>query len=101
MRRIPKSFQLLGHTIGVHVINAGDWDALSEKYPDIEDCVGYWSPKDNVILVKRQKRSMMHHTFVHELLHAALDQMNHRLSRNEVFVDNLAGLLSQALETAK
>jgi Zn-dependent peptidase ImmA (M78 family) len=102
VRRIPKTVQLMGHTIRVHVISKRDWEALSEKYPDIEDAVGYWSPKDGVILIKRQVRSQMLHTMAHELCHAILDTMSEtRLSDNEKFVDTFGGLLAQAWETAK
>jgi hypothetical protein len=40
VKRIPKTVQLMGHTIKVHVISKTHWEALSEKYPDIEDAVG-------------------------------------------------------------
>lgn len=40
------------------------------------------------------------HVFLHELVHAILGVMNeHRLNRNERFVDMFALLLHQALET--
>lgn len=100
MRRIPKSFKLLGHTIKVSVLTAAQWDVLAEEY-DIEDCVGYFSPADQIILIKRSSKSMTLHTFQHELVHAILNCMNSPLNDDEAFVDNFAGLLSQAIQTAE
>lgn len=101
MKRIPKTLQLLGHTIRIHVISKAHWEALADKYEDIEDAVAYWSPRDNVILIKRQPRSQMLHSLYHELTHAILDMMSNKLTHDEVFVDQFGGLLAQAMDTAK
>jgi len=98
MKRIPKAFKLMGHTITVRVVNKRDWDAISDKY-GIEDAVGYWSPRDQLILIKRGKPSLVVHTFWHEVTHAVLDSLNDKLSNNETFVDNFSGLLAQAVQT--
>jgi hypothetical protein len=100
VKRIPKTLQLLGHTITVRVVSKRDWEALQDHY-DIEDAVGVWSPSDNAIVLLRQPRSQLMHAFTHELTHAILDMMNSKLSYDETFVDNFGGLLSQAMDTAR
>lgn len=102
MKRIPKTFQLLGHTITVRIVSKRDWEALADMEDWIEeDDQAAWFDEDHVILIKRGSRSAMFHRFTHELTHAILDMMNHDLSYNEQFVDNFAGLLAQAMDTAK
>jgi hypothetical protein len=102
MKRIPKSLELLGHTITVRVLSKRDWEALVEMNEQIEeDDFGAWFQSDNLILIRRTKRSLMLHTFYHELFHAVLDMMNSPLSNDEALVDNLAGLFGQAMGTAK
>jgi hypothetical protein len=102
MRRIPKSLCLLGHTITVRVCSKREWEQLCEMSEHIdEDDFGVWFQSKNLIVIRRTKRSLMWHTFVHELLHAVLDMMNSPLSYDEAFVDNLSGLLSQALDSAR
>ena len=92
---IPCAIPLLGHRITVGIVPPEQW-------PYGEDCVGIWLPADHTIhIVGGQSDSVLMQTFMHELLHAALDLMNHKLSRNEVFVDTLAGLLAQALTGAE
>jgi hypothetical protein len=100
MKRIPKAFQLMGHTITVRVVSKRDWEAISDVY-DIEDAVGVWSPSDNAIVLLRQSHPQLMHAFTHELTHAILDMMSSRLSHDEIFVDTFGGLLAQAIDTAK
>lgn len=102
MKRIPKTLQILGHTITVRVCGKLEWEALCDMVPQIEeDDFGAWIQDKNLILIRRTKRSLMFHTFTHELLHAILDMMNSPLSYDEAFVDNFGGLLAQALATAR
>lgn len=105
MKRIPKSFQLLGHTITVRIVSKRDWDALVEEVDDAENMdesdVGYWIPDSDLIVIKRQSKPQMLHTFTHELTHAVLYYMNSGLWTDEVFVDNFGGLLAQAMDTAR
>lgn len=96
MKRVPKSFKLLGHTVTVKVIPEAEW--IKDKD---EDDVGEWFVRELRIDLLEQSPSPLMHAFTHELTHAILDMMNHELNRNEVFVDNFAGLLAQALTTAK
>jgi len=94
MRRIPTSFQLMGHTIAVRVVPVADW-----PYPDAD---GFWDPGANeILLVEQPQRSQLWHTFWHEAVHACLDMMSHRLSHNERFVDQFGGLLAQLVASAK
>ncbi len=91
---IPTTVPLMGHTIQVFVIAEQDW-------PHGADTAGIWIPHQHQIQINDGlDDSNKLHTFFHELLHAALDAMNHKLSRNEAFVDNLGGLLHQALTGA-
>jgi hypothetical protein len=105
MRRIPKSFQLLGHTITVRIVSVRDWEALVEAVDDDNNMdeadLGYWIPGDDLIVLKRQPKAQLMHTFTHELTHAILYYMNCALWTDEVFVDNFGGLLAQAMDTAK
>lgn len=102
VRRIPKTLQLLGHTITVRVLSKREWEALTEMEEGIEeDEFGAWFQDKNLILIKRTKRSLMWHTFWHELTHAVLDMMNNDLSFDEAFVDNFSGLLAQAVNSAR
>jgi hypothetical protein len=97
--KIPKSFTLMGHTIKVHIVSLRDWEALAEQYDEMDDCCGFWVPDSNLIVLLRQPKSKLMHTYLHEVTHAVLFYMNNKLWRNEQFVDQFAGLLSQALET--
>ena len=91
---IPQTIPLLGHTIQVFVAKPGEW-AFGE------DCCGIWLPTLHQIHISGEiDQSLQLHTFFHEMVHAILDMMNHKLGRNEVFVDTLAGLLHQALTGA-
>jgi len=99
--RIPKSFQLMGHTIKVCIVSKRDWEALAEKHEDMEDCCGFFVPDDNLIVLLRQPKTKLVHTYTHELTHAILFYMNSKLWRNEQHVDQFGGLLAQALETGK
>lgn len=46
-----------------------------------------------------QPITALQQTFCHELTHAMLDMISHKLSRDEAFVDQLGHLLQQALTT--
>jgi GTP1/Obg family GTP-binding protein len=100
VRRLPKSFKLLGHTITVRIVSVRDWEAIEEEH-ELEDAVACWAPHLDLILIKRQPRQQMLHSFYHELTHAVLDMLNDKLSWNEKFVDNFGGLLAQAMDTAE
>ena len=89
---IPSHFQLMGHDIDVHVVPIKDWT--------MADCAGYWEPGENRIVLAEQAPDVTFHTFCHELVHAILSMMSHPLNEDEVFVDQLGGLLAQALKSS-
>lgn len=90
---IPARFQLLGHTINVRVIPRSKWRHG-------KGVVGVWIPdRLRIDLLSDPLETQLQATFCHELVHALLDMMNHELSHDETFVDNLAALLMQALVT--
>lgn len=92
--RIPITVPLLGHRITVTIIPAADWPH--------GETVGMWEPAKNAISLHADlSRTALEQTYLHELTHAALDQMAHRLSKNEAFVDQFASLLHQALTGAR
>lgn len=92
---IPKSFQLHGHTITVRVVPRSKWRHG-------KNAVGIWLPdKLRIDLLADPIETQLQQVFCHELTHALLDQMNHELSHDEVFVDNFGALLQQALTTFK
>jgi hypothetical protein len=93
MRRIPKRFQLLSHTIEVVSVPASRW-----KWEDY----AYWDIDKLQILVCRGKATMTRHSFWHEVAHALLDMGGRAdLSKNETLVDVLGGLLAQMTATAE
>ena len=93
MKRIPKSFRLMGHTITVTVIPRKLWT--------FEDCVGLFDPATNSIYVLRQSKSQTAHSFWHEATHAMLFYLNHKLYGNEQFVDNIGGMIAQIIDSAE
>jgi hypothetical protein len=94
MKYIPKSFKLMGHTITVKVISKKEW-----KY---KDEWGWWDPSKNEILLVRQPRTQLSHSFWHECVHAILDMVGQtKLSADERLVDQIGGLLAQIMDTAE
>lgn len=91
MKSVPRRFQLLNHTIVVKIVPAAD----------AGDAYGWWDPDTNEIVLARQPKSMMEHTFWHEAVHAILHMMSHPLVDDEVFVDQFGGLLAQLSQSAK
>lgn len=89
---VPRSFRLFGHRVRVRVVRG-------DKWPHPKDTVGMWDPDQKLIeLWADQCDSALGQVFCHELVHAMLDEINeHKLSRNERFVDSLASVLHQAL----
>lgn len=95
MKKIPKQFQIMGHTVKVCVVSSRDWATLQESYPGLENVVGLYSDDAHLIIIKKAPYSHMMHALYHEVMHAALHSMGHKLWDNEKFVDQLGALLAQ------
>lgn len=94
MNWIPTHVPLLGHVIPVRVVRKADW-----KYD--EDTMGIWDPRSNVIDLNDEfTGTQLEQCYFHELTHAMLDMLDHKLARNEQFVEQLSGLLHQAITGA-
>lgn len=94
--KIPKSFQLMGQPYNVMIVERWDWPE------ELSDAVGAFLPRVNKIRILRNSRELMEHTYIHELLHAVFGALGEdKLSNNEKLVDAAAGLIHQALTTAK
>lgn len=89
---IPKSYNLLGHKINVHIVPESRWKPKS--------CVGTFEPHRHRIMIRGSlDESLRGHTFYHEMVHSILSSMGHDLNEDENFVDMFAGLLHQAATT--
>jgi len=95
-RKIPSSFQLLGHTIEV---------LQEEKLTasDGTECDGLWTHDKLTIQLKADlKPSLKVHTFFHEVTHAIFDLCGYeKLSDDEDLVDSLGGALAQIDQTRR
>jgi len=92
--RIPRSFRLMAHQYEVKVIE--------EKYWKENDAVGQFTPSAKLIEIRAGDAQITEHTYYHELTHAILTAMGEtRLSQKESFVDMFAGLIQQAITSAK
>lgn len=94
--KIPKSFQLMGHTYKVKLV----------KKVDSEDSCGEVNNDTKIIKLKKSNKAysqeMVEETFWHELIHAILDEAEYgELSKDEKLVERLGRLLHQALKTIK
>lgn len=94
---IPTQFNLLGHTILVKIDN---------EYCEKHDCMGRFIAVENTIIVsdkykvngrwKAYKKSVVEHTFHHELVHCILYYTgNEKLWLDEQLVDSIGGLYHQ------
>jgi Zn-dependent peptidase ImmA (M78 family) len=89
---IPRQFKIHGHSIKVLIISIENWI--------YGDTVGLYDPSDHTISLRSdQSDTALQQTFCHELVHAVLHEMNHKLTHDEVFVDNFGSLLHQAMST--
>lgn len=105
MKRIPKSFKLFGHTLTVEVVPKSRWMERVAEITQQEDggaeCVGLFDPMSNAIYLLKQSPSQLRHSLWHEITHAILYYLNHKLYSNEQFVDTVAGCIGQVIETAE
>ena len=94
MKRIPKRFQLLNHTIDVVSIPESKWK-WGESW-------AYWDAGETRILICRGKATVAFHSFCHEVTHCLLEMAGRAdLSRSEALVDVMGGLIAQFLSTAE
>ena len=95
--RIPKEFELLGHTI---IIEWNDNLEFDEEAYGLAECI-----KNKIILQKPNKQygvTQVEETFLHEVIHLIFDNTSHRKeSKNEILVDIIASLIHQMLISAK
>jgi hypothetical protein len=88
---IPRQFHLHGHRITVRIVPLAKW-----RHPKV--AVGMWDPTDHIIDLRNDLGDTeLQQVFCHELVHAVLDEMKHKISYDEKFVDNFGSLLQQAL----
>jgi len=100
MKRIPKSFQLGGHTFTVKLITE---EAMLEKTGG-KPAYGLFLPDELAIYLlepsRRLKKSVVLQTFWHEFFHAMFWVANHQWT-NEKLVDQCGHLTYQMLSTSK
>ena len=82
-----------GHDVAVRIVSPRRWQHS-------KTAVGIYDPNCHRIDLRGdQGETELQQTFCHELIHCLLDSFNHKLSYDEVFVDNLGTVLAQALAT--
>ena len=97
--KIPKKFQLFANTIDVVVDNDTTNNESALGLSDYTNSL--ISLCDNYKGAKLNEGTVVD-TFYHEKVHMILDAMNdHKLSRNERFVDVFSKLLRQADESSE
>ena len=70
------------------------------KWRHPKSAVGMWDPTTHRIDLRNDLGDTeLQQVFCHELVHAVLDEMKHKISYDEKFVDNFGSLLHQALQT--
>lgn len=100
---IPETFEVFGRTVNVIIC-----EEINEK----ESCYGYCDYTISTIYINKKViidnqirevcKDLMYQTYLHEKVHMMLDAINeHKLSQNEKFVDNLAGIMHQVEKTSK
>lgn len=105
MYRIPKSFQLGGHTVTVRYVTKAEMaEAVQREYPgDMDEVTGLFVPNELTILLRRPSRrlhkSLVRQTFWHEFAHAMLWAIADKRQDDEAYVDNLSRILDQYHET--
>jgi uncharacterized damage-inducible protein DinB len=75
------------------VVPADEWED--------SEALAFWDPEKYEITMKRQPRTLLMHTFWHECMHAMLDTLSHPLATDEVFVDQMGGLIAQIMNSAE
>ena len=95
--RIPKSFQLQGHTIQVVFDNE---DCEKRKFCRYADLNGNKIVLATKVFEDKFPKTKIEQTFIHEVIHHILEALGeNKLNDNEKFVDGFAGHLHQILST--
>jgi len=97
--RIPKSFNIFGHTYTVEFDSQLDVD---------HDAVGTCSTRKHIIKLqpdseaKPRLKSQIEQSYLHELVHVILRELMYNdLDNNEQFIDTFASALHQILTTSE
>ena len=97
--KIPKKFKLFANTIEVVVDNE---TTSNESALGLSDYTNSLISLCEIYKGVKLKKKSVRDTFYHEKVHMILDAMNeHKLSRNEQFVDVFSKLLRQSDESAE
>ncbi len=105
--RIPESFQCLGHTVEVRLVDNQELMKQNEKQGVTlgldESLYGLYDHAEKIIyLSTEQSQSSLEQIWFHELVHCILEHTgNSDLSDDETFVDLTAEVLYQILKTLK
>lgn len=99
---IPKQFRINGKlhkvTVAPGVVRSGARYVYGDiNYTTRDIFVASRHPSTKRLVTDRYKA----HTFWHEVTHAILNDMGHKLEGNEDFVDNFARRLNDVVHTAK
>jgi hypothetical protein len=90
---IPSTFRLMGHTFTVELIPPIRWKR--------KGAVGWFDQNTLTLEVLKRPGTITEQTFLHEFMHAVFYVLNNPLYENEELVDQVGGLLHQAIKTAK
>lgn len=91
--RIPRRFQLMGHTITVRRVPKTQW-----KH---KDCVGFFDPSKMLIAVcTGTNASTQEQIFWHEATHAMFYCLGNPDYENEQLVDQIGGLIHQIVTSS-
>jgi hypothetical protein len=94
VKKIPKRFKLMGHTINVVLVPLKQW-----KW---DEDFAHWDIERLEIQVCKGRKSIELHKFYHEVMHAMLEMAGRNdLSENETLVDTLGGLMAQFALTSE
>lgn len=94
--RIPRAFQLMGHRITVQRVAKAKWPA------ELAEAVGYFDPSRMTIgLCLGDSPSTQEQAFWHEAVHAMLYVLGSPDYGNEQFVDQMGGLIHQAVRSSE
>jgi predicted SprT family Zn-dependent metalloprotease len=92
MQYKPNSFKVGASPYKVHYVN----EDRGREYGAI-----YYGTKAIVIYTKNRAEESVSETFWHEMTHAVLHEMQHKLYNDEKFVTQFAKLLNEAINSAR